>query len=163
MNMAVGWLLMCLVVASWENARAANREYFVRAEEQIWDFGPLEMDAMTGQPFIGHEDAEVFMVNDPTHKQIGRKYWKCLYEEYTDGSFAVKKARPSWMGNLGPTLRAEVGDRIVVTFQNNCSKSLTMHPHGVKYNKAFEGAPYNDGSPDGRGDHVHPGQTYTYL
>merc|ERR1719277_1585 len=37
-----------------------------------------------------------------------------------------------------------------------------MHPHGVKYTKSFEGSPYWDGN-DNRGDHVEPGETYTYL
>ena len=73
---------LLLSFASWEAALAANREYCVRAEETSWDSGPSEKDAMTEMPFVGHEDAEVFMVNDPSQKQIGRKYWKCLYVEY---------------------------------------------------------------------------------
>jgi len=144
------------------STEAENREYFVRAELVLWDFGPTGTDLMTGVPFDEHEDADVFLVNRPEEGQIGRQYWKCIYEEYTDGSFTVKKPRPPWAGLIGPTLRCEVGDRMAISFQNNCTKALTMHPHGVKYNKAFEGAPYNDGR-DGRGDHVEPGETYTYL
>ena len=145
-------------------SEAANREYFVRAEEQLWDYGPSGVDQITGHSFDGHEDADIFMHNRPAQGQIGRVYWKCLYEEYPDASFtpSEKKARPQWYGLMGPTLRCEVGDRIVITFQNACTKSLTMHPHGVKYNKPFEGAAYQDGR-DGLGDHVQPGETYTYL
>eukprot|EP00931_Biecheleriopsis_adriatica_P047508 TRINITY_DN27395_c0_g1_i1.p1 TRINITY_DN27395_c0_g1~~TRINITY_DN27395_c0_g1_i1.p1 ORF type:complete len:2248 (-),score=342.65 TRINITY_DN27395_c0_g1_i1:98-6841(-) len=155
-------LRLLVVLCSACLQEAANREYFVRSEEVIWDAAPSGIDRMSGKAFEVHEDADVFMVNRPHQGQIGRSYWKCLYEEYTDGAFKLKKSKPPWAGMLGPTLRCEVGDRLVISFQNACSKPMTMHPHGVKYNKASEGAPYNDGR-DGRGDYVYPGETYTYM
>ncbi len=35
------------------------------------------------------------------------------------------------LGILGPIIRAEVGDRIVVHFKNETSFEQTIHPHGV--------------------------------
>jgi manganese oxidase len=35
-------------------------------------------------------------------------YKKALYIESTDATFTVKKPQPTWQGDLGPTLRAEV-------------------------------------------------------
>jgi FtsP/CotA-like multicopper oxidase with cupredoxin domain len=49
---------------------------------------------------------------------------------------------------LGPVLRAEVGDTIQVTFRNTCSFPTSMHPHGVRYDKASEGASYQGGTTD---------------
>eukprot|EP00930_Biecheleria_cincta_P058411 TRINITY_DN44248_c0_g1_i1.p2 TRINITY_DN44248_c0_g1~~TRINITY_DN44248_c0_g1_i1.p2 ORF type:complete len:109 (+),score=16.47 TRINITY_DN44248_c0_g1_i1:52-378(+) len=72
---------------------ALTREYFVRAEEVLWDYGPDGLDRMTGQRFEGHADAARFMVNDPAAGQIGSKYWKSVFREYTDGSFSTQKAR----------------------------------------------------------------------
>ncbi len=59
-----------------------------------------------------------------------------------------RSAEWAHLGLLGPTLRAEVGDVINVTLKNMLpSERVSMHPHGVLYTKASEGAPYNDGTP----------------
>jgi hephaestin len=41
-----------------------------------------------------------------------------------------------------------VGDTIRVVFRNTCDFPTSVHPHGVLYDKASEGAPYNDGTSD---------------
>ena len=46
---------------------------------------------------------------------------KTLYFVYTDASFTERKVRnasESYLGILGPIIRAEVGDEIHVTFRN---------------------------------------------
>jgi hypothetical protein len=55
-----------------------------------------------------------------------------------------------YLGLVGPILRAEVGDTIKVVFKNDLRFPTSMHPHGVAYTKASEGAPYADGSAGGR-------------
>lgn len=42
-------------------------------------------------------------------------------------------------GLLGPTLRAEEGETIVVTFRNMATGPYSIHPHGVAYGKQSEG------------------------
>jgi hephaestin len=66
---------------------------------------------------------------------------------------------------LGPVIHAEVGDTVKVTFKNNTPFPASMHPHGLFYDKASEGASYNDGTSaaDKAGDAVAPGQIYTYV
>jgi hypothetical protein len=50
------------------------------------------------------------------------------------------------MGLLGPIIRGVVGDTLKVTFRNNLKEhNVSMHPHGVWYNKDSEGSPYADG------------------
>ena len=68
------------------------------------------------------------------------------------------------MGVLGPPIRAEVGDSVVVVFKNNSHMPLSFHVHGLRYLKTSEGAPYRDGSGAAMkpGDAVAPGATYTY-
>jgi manganese oxidase len=39
----------------------------------------------------------------------------------------------------------------------------SVHPHGVLYDKANEGAPYNDGTTQHDDDVVAPNATYTYT
>lgn len=46
---------------------------------------------------------------------------------------------------LGPVIKAEVGDTILVTFFNKASWPFSIHPHGVSYGKASEGMWYHDG------------------
>ena len=54
---------------------------------------------------------------------------------------------------MGPVIHAAVGDTIKVVFKNMLEdNSVSMHPHGVFYDKGSEGSPYYDGLPGkGRG------------
>ncbi|MDR0051907.1 multicopper oxidase domain-containing protein, partial [Acinetobacter baumannii] len=47
--------------------------------------------------------------------------------------------KPEWLGFLGPILRAEVGDVMVVHMKNFASRPYSLHPHGVFYKKDSEG------------------------
>ena len=69
------------------------------------------------------------------------------------------------LGMMGPVIRAVVGDTIKVVFRNNTPYPASVHPHGVFYTKAAEGAPYADGTRGRakRDDAVAPGETYTYF
>lgn len=103
------------------------RTYYVAADEVEWDYAPLGIDMMTGQPFEGTSAA----YTQPGPNRIGRLYRKAIYREYTDETFAARKPRPpqdEYLGLLGPILRAEVGDTVKVVFRNNASRpySLTM-------------------------------------
>lgn len=42
-------------------------------------------------------------------------------------------------GLLGPTIRGEVGDTIIVTFRNMADHPCSIHPHGIAYGKQSEG------------------------
>ena len=74
--------------------------------------------------------------------RIGSVYRKILYRQYTNARFSRQVAREPARGMLGPTLRAETGDSIVVVFKNlaiSANRSFSVHPHGVKYDKDSEG------------------------
>ncbi|MFL5929167.1 MAG: multicopper oxidase domain-containing protein [Gaiellaceae bacterium] len=145
-------------------AGGATRTYYVAADEVLWDYAPSGMNKITGQPF--GETENVFMQNGPD--RIGRVYRKAVYREYTDATFTRLKPRgpnDEHLGILGPVIRAEVGDTIKFVFKNNTRFPTSVHPHGVFYDKASEGAPYADGTAAaGKGDDgVAPGSTYTYT
>jgi FtsP/CotA-like multicopper oxidase with cupredoxin domain len=143
---------------------ATERLYYVAADEIEWDYAPEHFNLMMAMPL--KESQKVFV--ETTGKTIGSKYIKAIYREYTDGSFTTLKVRPDHeehLGLLGPLFRAEVGDTIKVVFKNNGSRPYTIHPHGVFYTKANEGAPTNDGTSGSLklDDKVMPGATYTYT
>src|SRR4051812_48578238 len=145
-------------------AGGGTRTYYVAAGEVLWGYAPSGMKKITGQPFGDVEN--VFMQNGPN--RIGRIYRKALYREYTDATFTRLKPRgpnEEHLGALGPVVRAEVGDTIKFVFKNNTRFPVSVHPHGVFYDKASEGAPYADGTAAGsKGDDgVAPGSTYTYI
>ncbi|KAK1903337.1 Coagulation factor V, partial [Dissostichus eleginoides] len=98
---------------------AKERHYFIAAVEIDWDYAE----------------------ND-THR-FGPTYKKVVFREYDKG-FRQAKTHPSWLGLLGPTLRAQEGETIVVTFRNMASGTHSIHPHGVAYGKQSEGANYFD-------------------
>lgn len=140
-----------------------TRTYFIAADEVNWDYTPSGTNLITGEPF--DDEANVFVAAGPD--RIGHVYMKSLYREYTDATFTRLKPRPAkWqhLGALGPSIEAEVGDTIKVVFKNNTRFPASVHPHGVFYNKASEGAPYADGTNGAAkaDDAVATGDTYTY-
>lgn len=126
-------------------ASAVEREYFVAAEDVVWDFAPTRRNLVHGG-----------RVPQPWRKT---RYRKTRYVEYTDATFSVPKPQPSWLGVLGPILRAEVGDTMRVHFANRSGRPAGIHPHGVRYDKDNEGAHY---LPAGAGARIPPGGDFTY-
>uniref|UniRef100_A0A8C3JM57 ferroxidase n=1 Tax=Calidris pygmaea TaxID=425635 RepID=A0A8C3JM57_9CHAR len=149
-----------------------KRRYYIAAEEVLWNYGPDGYDKFTGQGLnaTGSESAIYFTQGTD---RIGGQYWKVLYVEYTDATFSKKKIRSEDMkhlGLLGPVIKAEVGDTVLVTFSNKAKRSYSIMAHGVSFSKMSEGAPYVDGNirpccrstPYCSLSHVKPGETFTY-
>lgn len=85
--------------------------------------------------FLRH--ASIFLQGGP--HRIGSIYKKAVFKEYTDASYSRLSPRPDWLGFLGPILRAEVDETIVVHLKNFATRNYSMHPHGVFYEKDTEG------------------------
>jgi FtsP/CotA-like multicopper oxidase with cupredoxin domain len=137
------------------------RTYYIAAVETEWNYVPANIDLMTGKPFEG----ETKIWTERGRDRIGNVYRKAIYREYTDGAFRTEKRRAKqWehLGIMGPLIRAEVGDTIVIHFRNNTTQRYSMHPHGVSYTRDSEGTPYADTSMAGAGL-VPPSQTHTYV
>jgi len=137
-------LAVLLIAAIYQTAGAATREYWIAAEKVAWNYAP------SGKNLINPEHSmDVWGQN--------LVYNKYRYIEYTNSQFKTKVEQPRWMGILGPQLRAVEGDTLIVHFLNRSEKPLSIHPHGVLYDKANEGA---DGK--GKGAAVPPGKLFSY-
>ena len=137
------------------------RTYYLAAVESNWDYAPMGMDMMTGTEFRG----QTKIWTEHTKDRIGKVYRKALFREYTDDTYTTEKKRSKeWehLGILGPLIRAEVGDTIVVHFQNNATRPYSIHPHGVSYERDSEGTPYPDTGMDAAGL-VLPGKSHTFV
>lgn len=88
-------------------------------------------------PLISKRDASIFLERGLT--RIGSVYKKAVYKQYTSDTFSTEVHKPEWLGILGPVIRAEVGDDIVVHVKNFASRRYSVHPHGVFYEKDSEG------------------------
>lgn len=66
-------------------------------------------------------------------------YKKAVYLQYTDLTFRQEIEKPKWMGFLGPIISAEEDDTVVVHLKNMASRTYSIHPHGINYNKSSEG------------------------
>ncbi len=165
--LAAGLAVPVLAVGVWVQQstpgdRPATRTYYIAAEEVEWDYAPTGSNRAAGRPF---DDMENFWMA-PSAERVGRVYRKAIYREYADATFSTRKPRPAeWehLGFLGPVIRATVGDTIRVVFKNNATRPHTVHPHGVFYDKASEGAPYADLDDQKADDGVAPGTTQTYV
>ena len=133
-----------------ESHAGKTRTYYVAAEPVAWNYAPLHHDPVFDQPV-------------PLPWGETRVYSKLRYIGYTDATFTTPIPQPAWAGILGPALHATVGDTMKVIFLNRTDRSLSMHPHGLKYGPESEGALYEPGGP-ARGIAPPGGRiTYTWL
>lgn len=138
-----------------------TRVYYVAAEEIDWNYVPTGSDVLTGNPPGDH--LRVRGIRDTI---LALTMTKAVYREYRDSTFSEQKPRPAeWqhLGLIGPVFRGEVGDTIVIVFKNHTRHPVSMHPHGVIYDKDSEGAPYSDGTTAKHDDAVPPGETHRYI
>uniref|UniRef100_A0A674K648 ferroxidase n=1 Tax=Terrapene triunguis TaxID=2587831 RepID=A0A674K648_9SAUR len=153
---------ICHKNVSQPSLTGQERRYFIAAETVLWNYGPEGYDKFTGQALntTGSESASFFTQGTD---RIGGQYWKVQYVEYTDDKFTRKKNRTEatmHLGILGPVIKAEVGDTLLVTFANKAEKNYSIMPHGVSYSKQSEGTSYLDGT--FQLSHVKPCETFTY-
>ncbi len=125
---------------------ATTRRYYIAAEDVTWDYAPSGRNLLHGSPI-------------PQPWALKTRWAKSRFIEYTDSTFTTAKPQPEWLGILGPVIRAEVGDEVVVEFLNRGHSSHDMHPHGLRYDKDNEGSLY---LPFGKGGQVAPGNRFTY-
>uniref|UniRef100_A0A8C3SVH6 Ceruloplasmin n=2 Tax=Chelydra serpentina TaxID=8475 RepID=A0A8C3SVH6_CHESE len=156
------FLLSCLLACCGCQVWAVSREYYIGITETTWNYAPGNKNIISGQLFSEEEQARVFLQRGPD--RIGSTYKKAVYTQFTDNSFNKTVEKPSWLGFIGPIIKAEVGDSIIIHLKNFASRSYTLHPHGVKYTKENEGAFYPDNTKDllKKDDAVKPGELYTY-
>src|SRR5580658_2995477 len=138
-------LVLWFVFISACSCLAATRHYYIAAEDVTWNYAPSGHDLLTATP-----------IRQPWLKL---EWPKTRFVEYTDGTFSTPKPQPVWLGILGPVIRAEVGDEVVVDFLNRSHRGHDMHPHGLRYDKINEGSLY---LPVAKGGFVAPGARYTY-
>lgn len=126
-----------------------TREYFIAAEPELWDYVPTSPSSMCGGALPPYVD------------DSNRRVVKMRYVQYTDASFTTKCLPVPQLGILGPVLRGVVGDYLKVTFLNRTSQPLSMHPHGVRYDKNNEGSCHPVAA--GKGSAIAPDARFTYV
>ncbi len=127
---------------------ATTRRYYIAAEPVLWDYAPLGSDPVCGKSL-------------PPPVQNHQPVSKLRYVQYTDATFSAKAFATDRLGILGPVLRGVVGETLAVTFLNRTPQPLSMHPHGVRYDKDNEGAYYQPNP--GLGAAVASGARFTYV
>ena len=83
--------------------------------------------------WFSFSDASVFTKKGK--ERIGKIYKKAVYREYTDKTFSTQKPHPEHLGIIGPVLRGEDGDTIVIYFKVRCDVFTTKGP--TKCNKVM--------------------------
>lgn len=127
---------------------AKTRHYYIAAEPVLWNFAPQGQDPVCGKVF-------------PASLLLNRASWKIRYVQYADANFSARVLPEERLGILGPVLRGTTGEYIEVTFLNRAWLPLSMHPHGVKYDKDSEGSYYKPAP--GHGAAIAPGAKFTYV
>uniref|UniRef100_F6T396 ferroxidase n=1 Tax=Monodelphis domestica TaxID=13616 RepID=F6T396_MONDO len=143
---------------------AIDRHYYIGIEEGLWNYAPTGKNIVNGKRISQDKESHSYIYLQRGPQRIGPTYKKVMYVEYRDSNFRRIKNKPSWLGFLGPILKAEVGDVLFVHVRNSASRPYTLHPHGATYTKENEGALYPDHTwgRQKKDDGVKPGQSYTY-
>ncbi|KAI4555009.1 hypothetical protein MJG53_021243, partial [Ovis ammon polii x Ovis aries] len=122
-----------------------TRHYFIAAVERLWDYG------MSRSPHALRNRSQNGGV--PQFKKV-------VFEEFTDGSFTQAVYRGQLnehLGLLGPYIRAEVEDNIMVTFKNQASRPYSFYSSLISYNgDQRQGA-------EPRKKFVKPNETQSYF
>ena len=132
------------------SAGAATLHYWIAAVPTTWNVVPSGRDPISGT---------LFAPENTTMQTV-------VYKRYTRGWASPAPNRPTVGDNdgiPGPTIRAKVGDTVLVHFKNldtlrNAPHS--MHFHGFRYAFAFDGSFIPGVS--GRAANVPPGRAATY-
>ncbi|XP_008705577.2 ceruloplasmin isoform X1 [Ursus maritimus] len=157
--MKILWLSIFLVLYS-NSAWGKEKHYYIGIIETTWDYASDNEKKLIS---VDAEHSDIYLQNGPD--RIGRLYKKALYLQYTDKTFTTVIEKPTWLGFLGPIIKAETGDEVYVHLKNFASRPYTFHPHGITYHKEHEGAIYPDNTTDfyKADDKVYPGEQYTYV
>jgi FtsP/CotA-like multicopper oxidase with cupredoxin domain len=147
--LAVGALIVFALTLSPSPGRAGGqvREYWVAAVPVTWHIAPNLRNAVEGESL------------DPaktTFKTV-------VYRRFTKGWAKPIPNEEGDRGIQGPLLHADVGDTLLVHFQNLDTldnRPHSMHFHGVHYRPGSDGA-YLPGF-SGPGANVKPGESFTY-
>eukprot|EP00112_Aurelia_sp_Birch-Aquarium-sp1_P012138 Seg2551.1 transcript_id=Seg2551.1/GoldUCD/mRNA.D3Y31 product="Hephaestin-like protein" protein_id=Seg2551.1/GoldUCD/D3Y31 len=140
-----------------------TRTYYIGIIETDWNYAPNGKSMLQGFDLASHEHSKTYTKRDPG--RLGSIYKKAVYREFTDATFTKQKRRTmktEHLGILGPIIRAEEGDEIKVVLKNMASRSYSIHPHGVFYDKENEGALYKDGKTRPQARMVPPNTMHTY-
>lgn len=144
-------------------APGKERSFYIAAEEMEWDYAPSGMNYMTNKSLTEPEsDSESYFSRDGG--KLGGKYLKARYISYTDSTFTTKThfaGSDKHLGIMGPVIKAETGDVIIVTFFNRASHNYSIQPHGLHYEKTYEGAQYQDGTQKAGASVAHD-EKFTY-
>jgi hypothetical protein len=124
------------------------KRYFIAAETEVWDYLPAGKDPVMGSPV-------------PPHIADHPKSSKMRYHQYTDETFTNRVLPHDGLGIMGPVMRGVTGDYIVVTLLNRLSAPVSLHPHGVRYDKDSEGSSYLTSR--GKGAAIAPQARFTYV
>jgi len=120
---AAAALATALIAVIVQPAAARERTYYVAADDVVWNELPAGRDLEAPH--------KLPPLTPPT---LGWKFHQLVYRAYTDGTFRSLAQRPAnerYLGFLGPLMRAEVGDTIVVVFKNDTRFAVDMRPHGL--------------------------------
>ncbi|KAM6222188.1 ceruloplasmin [Rhynchocyon petersi] len=143
------------------SAWAKDKHYYIGIVETTWKY--TSDDGERKLVSVDTEHSKTYLQSG--EDRIGSEYKKALYLQYTDQTFQKVQEKPSWLGFLGPIIKAETGDKVFVHLKNCASRPYTFHAHGVTYYKEHEGAIYPDNTTDHAksDDKVNPGEQYTYI
>ncbi|XP_072270189.1 coagulation factor V [Pyxicephalus adspersus] len=121
-------------------------DHYIAAVEVEWDYA--------------HHNSE------HTSTSCHQTFKKVMYKQFTDSTFTTptepERSRKE-LGLIGPVIRAQAKDTIMVVFKNMGSQPHNIYPHGVSLQRIFKGYAPNLKGEEIQNNTVMPGETVTYY
>uniref|UniRef100_A0A8C7MQ29 ferroxidase n=1 Tax=Oncorhynchus kisutch TaxID=8019 RepID=A0A8C7MQ29_ONCKI len=135
---------------------------------EMLDLSPYDYDSADVPDPDGDANANHTSSSYDAPTNASTRFTKVVFRGYLDSTFSTPDIRGEMdehLGILGPVIKAEVGQTIMVFFRNLASRPYSLHANGVSYTKQTEGLSYEDESKYWYkyDNEVQPNTTYTYL
>ncbi|XP_068125921.1 coagulation factor V [Hyperolius riggenbachi] len=122
-------------------------EYYIAAVEVDWDYTHGTSD-------------------NSERTACHQMFKKVIYKRFLDNTFTTQ-ASPERsrreLGLLGPVIRAQVKDTIMVIFKNMASQPHNIYPQGISLQRFLKGVTYDQKGEELQNNTVMPGETVTYY
>ncbi|KAM5180745.1 coagulation factor V [Mantella aurantiaca] len=121
--------------------------HFIAAVEVDWDYEYRSSDNSASTP-------------------CHQTFKKVIYQQFTDSTFKTltePETSRRELGLIGPVIRAQVKETIMVVFKNMASQPHNIYPHGVSLQRFFKGYVPDPKGEEMQNNTVMPGETVTYY
>lgn len=127
---AIILILAIFILIPLTSTEKYTRYYYIQAEEITWNYTPQGRNVVEDRDFDLYEQQYTTQQNN----RIGSNYKKARFIGYIDDNFETPLESidaEAHLGLLGPIIRAQVGDTLIIKVSNTLDKDISFFISGL--------------------------------